>query len=271
MWKLSQQASSKPPAGPAIDLDGVDFGVNGTSILRDLNLSVVNGEFVLILGPNGAGKTTLLKLIDGLLVPSRGTVSLMGTPLLDRTVKPLRRRVAYLAQDLAVDTRIPITVSEVVGIGRLAHKALIARLSDSDREIVDRAVKTVGIGHLGRRPFGQLSAGQKQKVSLARALAQEADIMLLDEPLSNLDPRAQVEVCRTIDRIHTETGKTVLLVTHLLDTIPESASRVVLMREGTFVGEASVDRIRDDDFRQAFYSGLAEGALKKGPAGKISW
>jgi ABC-type Mn2+/Zn2+ transport system ATPase subunit len=239
-----------------VTLEQVGLAVNGIPVIRDVTLSIAQGEFVLVLGPNGAGKTTLLKLINGLLLPSGGQIRVFGDTLTAATAKPIRKRIAYLPQDVAVDTRIPITVRGVVTIGRLAHKPLVARLSGRDRGIADEAMALVGVADLAERPFGHLSAGQKQKVSLARALCQQAEIMLLDEPLSNLDPKAQQDVCDTIDTIHGQTGKTILLVTHLLETVPSSADRALIMRQGTFSGKVDIERIYDDGFRRGLYSGL---------------
>jgi ABC-type Mn2+/Zn2+ transport system ATPase subunit len=242
---------------PAVALEQVSLVVNGVPIIHDITLSITQGEFVLVLGPNGAGKTTLLKLIDGLLSPSGGEVRIFGEALTSAAAKAIRRRIAYLPQDVTVDDRIPITVRGVVTIGRLAHKPLMARFSSRDRAIADEAMALVGVADLAERPFGHLSAGQKQKVSLARALCQQAEIMLLDEPLSNLDPHAQRDICDTIDSIHGQTGKTILLVTHLLETVPRSADRAMIMRKGTFSGKVDIKTIYDEGFRRGLYSGLA--------------
>jgi manganese/zinc/iron transport system ATP- binding protein len=243
----------------------VEVVLNGATILKNLTFRISPGQFVLVLGPNGAGKTTLLKVVNGLLPAYRGSIRLFGEMLTPATAKRLRRRIAFLPQDVAVDTRMPITVEEVVSIGRLARRPVMARMSEDDRIIIRESMETVGVADLAERPFGQLSAGQKQKVSLARALSQEADLMLLDEPLSNLDPRAQRDVCNTIDSIHEETSKTVLLVTHLLETVPRSADRAVTMKGGTFAGKFDVQRIYDERFRHGLYSGLTESDAMSDP------
>jgi manganese/zinc/iron transport system ATP- binding protein len=256
MSQHSKTISANPETSPAVSLDRVGIVLNGAPVLHDLTFAIEPGEFILVLGPNGAGKTTLLKVVNGLLRASQGTIRLFGETLTSATAKRLRKRIAFLPQDVAVDTRIPITVREVVSIGRLAHKPVIARMAYADERIIEEAMNLVGISGLADRPFGQLSAGQKQKVSLARALSQQADIMLLDEPLSNLDPKAQQDVCDTIDSIHEETLKTVLLVTHLLETVPRSADRALLMKQGTFAGKVDIARIYDHAFRHGLYSGL---------------
>lgn len=267
MSERSESRSADRDRPPLVRLDRVDVVVNGSPILHDISFCLEEGEFVLVLGPNGAGKSTLLRVINGLLTATRGTIVLFGEELESATAKRLRRRIAYLPQDTSVDTRTPITVRDIVSIGRLAHKQVLAGLTDSDRRIIDEALDLVGIAGLAKRPFGQLSAGQKQKVSLARALSQQAEMMLLDEPLSNLDPRAQKEVCDTIDSIHEETAKTVLLVTHLLETVPRSADRALIMKHGTFAGKVDVKKVYDDRFRHGLYSDLAGGRNTPGPEG----
>jgi ABC-type cobalamin/Fe3+-siderophores transport system ATPase subunit len=266
MLKASESSSLDLHA-PAIALDGVGVDLEGAAVLHGLTFSVNRGEFMLVLGPNGAGKTTLLKAINGLIPATRGTVRIYGELLSSSSVKSLRKRIAFLPQDVDVDTRIPINVRDVVGIGRLAHKPVVSMISKEDRKIVDGAMELVGVTGLARRPFGRLSAGQKQKVALARALSQQADIMLLDEPLSNLDPRAQQDVCDTIDSIHRETSTTVLLVTHMLETVPRAADRAVLMKGGTFAGKVDIEQVYDDRFRRSLYSGLAGDRASSGKAG----
>jgi len=253
MPKHSQRSSETDNPECAIALDGVRFSVNGLDILKDITLRIASDEFVLILGPNGAGKTTLIRIINGLITPTSGTVQLFGAKLIPQNAKNIRRRIAYLPQDVAVDVRIPITVDEVVGIGRLAHTSTLKSFRKQDREIVDSAMEAIGIYQLRKRPFGQLSAGQKQKVSLARALAQEARVMLLDEPLNNLDPQAQEDICRTIDHIYGTTRKTILLVTHLLERIPQASGRALLLRDGSIAGSVDSAKIREKELQFALY------------------
>jgi len=218
----------------------VSLVLNGRQILRDVSLRIGFHECVAIVGPNGAGKTTLLKVICGLLSPSAGRVEILGTRLDRKSLQRLQRQIAYLPQDVSIDPRTPISVEEVIEIGRFSQGWLRQRLSAADRAAIEEAMRVTGIANLRGRPFGLLSAGQKQRVGLARALAQEASIMLLDEPLSNLDPEAQQDVCAAIDRIHASTDVTVLLVTHLIEKIPACCRRTLKMNEGTIVGETGI-------------------------------
>jgi ABC-type Mn2+/Zn2+ transport system ATPase subunit len=230
--------------------------VNGGAVLRNLNLSVEPGEFLLVLGPNGAGKTTLLKLIDGLLRPSSGRIEILGTTLGRRLSKGITRRVAYVPQSQEVDPRIPISVRDVVAIGRLSHKSPLARMGGGDRRIVRDSMDSLSLLALADRPFGHLSAGQRQKVSLARALAQQAPVMLLDEPMNNLDPVAQADLRREVERIHRSTGKTIVMVTHLLESIPDTVNRALLLRDGTMSETVSLERLGDEAFRRELYATL---------------
>jgi ABC-type Mn2+/Zn2+ transport system ATPase subunit len=261
--------SSRPSAGdagpPAILLKDVSFTANGAGILTGVNLSVDRGSFLLLLGPNGAGKTTLLKLVDGLITPSAGTVEVLGACIHPGSEQAIRENIAYVPQGIDVDTRTPIRVEEVVSIGRLGGRPKVRGLTGLDRKAVESAMAEVGIGFLRGRPYGQLSAGQKQKVSLARALAQEAGIMLLDEPLSNLDPHAQQEVCGTIDHIYASTHKTIVLVTHLLEQIPRTCTQAMFMREGTIEGELSLDRVLERGNTRELYGGgpFRRGTIEK--------
>ncbi len=227
--------SNQQKRKPAILLEDVSLVHRGSPILKDITLKVDIPECVTIIGHNGAGKTTLLKLICGLIRPTRGKVQILGKSLEGKTTL-LQRRLAFLPQDVNIDPRMPISVEEVVEIGRFG-KAWFARKSPDDIRVIERAMEVTGIVDLRRKPFGLLSAGQKQRVALARALAQDASIMLLDEPLSNLDPQAQEDICKAIDRIYESQRVTILLVTHLIEKIPQSCSTMLRMEKGRIVGE----------------------------------
>jgi ABC-type cobalamin/Fe3+-siderophores transport system ATPase subunit len=254
MQEHSAMHSTDVRAGAALSLERVSFQANGTMILRDLSLVIETGEFVVLLGPNGAGKTTLLKIINGLIRPTAGRVELLGARLEGADARNLIRKVAYLPQDMPVDSRIPIAVREVVGIGRLAYKGLLGRPGRLDRDVIAQAMDLVGIAELASRPFGNLSTGQKQKVSLARALAQEAEIMLLDEPMNNLDPQAQQDICATVDTICKTTGITILLVTHLLERIPKTATEALLLRQGSIAGRVAIEDVHSESIRRKLYA-----------------
>ncbi|MGQ9604056.1 MAG: metal ABC transporter ATP-binding protein [bacterium] len=216
----------------AIELEDVWVNLGDQRILKGITLKIQQPSCVVVVGPNGAGKTTLLRLLCGLIHPSKGKISIFRTPLNSSNMKSLRKTIAYLPQDLNVDPHTPITAEEVVAIGKLSGMKLGWQKRESDRNAIEEAIKVTGISHIRKRPFALLSAGQKQRTNLARALAQQAIIMLLDEPLSNLDPDAQQDICTAIDEIYARSQVVIILVTHLIEKLPRCCNRVLAIEDG---------------------------------------
>ena len=174
------------PRDTALTLEHVWAAYDRTDVLEDVTLAVTQGDFVALIGPNGGGKTTLLKLLVGLLSPLRGRIRVLG-----RDVAQARREVAYVPQDIHFDRDFPVTACEVARMGRLGRRGLLQRFTTHDIEIVDESLERVQVQHLRNRPIGSLSGGERQRVYIARALASEPQILLLDEPLANVDPEAR--------------------------------------------------------------------------------
>ena len=200
--------------------------------LRGVSLEVKRGEFIGIIGPNGAGKTTLLTLINGLGKLLQGQVHVLGHHLNGHNTNGLRKRIGYVAQIQNIDPRMPIKVREVVMIGRYGRLGLLHGPRSTDWGIVDQMLELVGMNHLAERPIGHLSGGEQQRVAIARCLAQEPEIFLLDEPTAALDWRSQSEIMELIRSIHDSQKLTTLLVTHDLNSVFHTCDRVVLMKEG---------------------------------------
>ncbi|WP_440763980.1 metal ABC transporter ATP-binding protein [Natronorubrum sp. DTA7] len=216
-----------------ITVENVSFGYTASPVVRDMTFSVEEGEYVGVIGPNGSGKSTLLQLILGLYAPDRGTVELFGRPsraFVDRD------RVGYVAQDVTENTKeMPITVAEVVLMGRFPH-AGFGRISSDDRERTREALQTVGIDHLADRKITKLSGGQRQRAYIARALAGEADLLVLDEPTVGVDAESIEAFFDLLDRLNDE-GMTILLVEHDIEAVLEHTNRVLcLNRELYFDG-----------------------------------
>jgi zinc transport system ATP-binding protein len=204
----------------AVELEHVDFSyVPGRPVLRDVSLKVEAGEFVAIAGPNGGGKTTLLRLVLGLERPSHGSVRVAD-----------RGRIAYLAQRSEVGGHAPVTVRELVEAGR-ASQRLVGRLRTADREAVALAIERVGLSGLARRPLARLSGGQQQRAFIAKALASEPRLLVLDEPTTGVDVEAQEALASLLDRLHTELGVTILYVSHEFGAVEHVVRRLVLVRE----------------------------------------
>lgn len=205
---LTQPTSKTVPA-PALAVAHLSVCYGNTTVLDDVSFSTNEGELVGIIGPNGAGKTTLIKAILN-LVPATGTVLIGGQALGQR-----QRRVAYVPQVSAVNWRFPATVREVVVMGRYGKIGWFRRPSRDDYAKADAALEQVNMNQLARRSISELSGGQQQRVFLARALAQEPEVMLLDEPISGVDVPTQ-EVILHLLRDLSAAGRTLLVTTHHL-------------------------------------------------------
>ncbi len=214
--------------------------------LRGVSLKVSRGEFVGVIGPNGAGKTTLLTVVNGMGKLLEGKVRVLGKYLAQGNGHALRKRVGYVPQVQNIDPRMPICVREVVMMGRYGILGLFKRPHKADYEIVDEAIDLVGMTHLAGRPIGHLSGGEMQRVSIARALAQQPDLFLLDEPTASLDWKAQSDILELVKMVHDTRSLTTLFVTHDLSCLPVTCDRVVLMKEGYIWGEGSPAELLTD-------------------------
>lgn len=228
---------------PVIQIENAVVSYRESVALRGVSLTVSRSEFVAIIGPNGAGKTTLLNIVNGLVPLLQGRVQVLGRKMNGRGRYELRKQVGYVAQVTTIDQRMPMNVREVVMIGRYGLLGLLRRPGKHDWEIVDMALELVGMTHLARRPIGHLSGGEQQRVAIARCLAQEPEIFLLDEPTASLDWKAQTEILELVKRIHNERHLTTLFVTHDLDALPHTCDRVVLLKDGLIVGDGSPEKL----------------------------
>ncbi|MFN2158135.1 MAG: metal ABC transporter ATP-binding protein [Anaerolineae bacterium] len=176
-------------------------------MLEDVNLSVYEGDFVGMIGPNGGGKTTLVKVLLGLLPPTRGEVRIVGQP-----VKRGRRYIGYVPQIAEFDRDFPVNVWEVTRMGRLGRRGPLQRFRKEDDEIVAQALREVDMLELRDRPIGELSGGQRQRVYIARALASEPEILILDEPTSSVDPQVSVSIYELLNELNAHV--TIMLISH---------------------------------------------------------
>jgi ABC-type Mn2+/Zn2+ transport system ATPase subunit len=221
--------------------------------LRGVSLKVKSGEFVGIVGPNGAGKTTLLTIINGLGKLLDGRVWVLGDYLRPGNGHSLRKKVGYVAQVQNIDPRMPMNVREVAMIGRYGLLGLFKRPSGHDWKIVDQMLEVVGMTQLAQRPIGHLSGGEQQRVAIARCLAQEPALFLLDEPTASLDWRAKTDILELVKFIHDLRHLTTLFVTHDLSSLPIACDRVVLMKDGLIWGEGPPEQLLTDDNLSQLY------------------
>jgi zinc transport system ATP-binding protein len=211
-----------------VELRGVSFAYGGGQpVLRDVDLAVDEGEFVAVAGPNGGGKTTLLRLILGLETPRAGEALLFGEPA---HAFSRRHTLGYLAQRSQVGVDAPATVSEIVAAGRLAAGGLLGPLRRRDRAIVAEAIERVGLGALAGRPLRELSGGQQQRAFIAKALAAQPSLLVLDEPTTGVDVEAQEALAALLDRLHRELSVSILYVSHEFGAVEHYVERLVLVR-----------------------------------------
>ncbi|VUT24589.1 MAG: Cobalamin import ATP-binding protein BtuD [Candidatus Methanolliviera sp. GoM_asphalt] len=211
-----------------LEISGVSFDYNSRPVLKDVNIEVKAGEIVSLLGPNGSGKTTLLRCIDGMLKPKGGTVSIDGRDVKKMKQNDLAKLLGYVPQR-AVNV-LPCSVFDAVMIGRRPYIGWGS--GKKDREVVFEILKLMGLGDMALRSFDGISGGEMQKVLIAKALAQEPAVLLLDEPTSNLDLRHQLEVLKIIGEVVKEEKVSALMAMHDLNLASRFSDRIVLLKEG---------------------------------------
>jgi ABC-type Mn2+/Zn2+ transport system ATPase subunit len=244
-----------------IDIENAVVSYREEVALRGVSLSVKPGEFIGIVGPNGAGKTTILTVVNGLGKLRYGNVRVLGQ-MLNGNGHSLRKRVGYVAQVQNIDPRMPVNVREVVMIGRYGVMGLFRRPGKKDWQIVDEMLELVGMTRLASRPIGHLSGGEQQRVAIARCLAQEPEILLLDEPTASLDWRAKIDILELVKLIHETRGLTTLFVTHDLSALPTACDRMVLMKDGLIWSEGPTDSQLTDEKLSVLYD-IPISAVKK--------
>jgi cobalamin transport system ATP-binding protein len=227
---------------PVFNLQVLNFNYSSKPVLRDISLAVHPAEFVAFIGPNGAGKSTLLKILAGLIRRYSGRAEFHGEQLSRFTPADLAKRIAFVPQETYMV--FPFTVREIVMMGRLPHRN-VGRLFDSpkDAEWASQAMALTDTASLAGRTFNELSGGERQRVVLASALAQDPEILLLDEPTSHLDLKHQMQFYDILERLNRERRMTVVTVTHDINLAARYAQRVVAIREGQIIAEGTPESV----------------------------
>jgi zinc transport system ATP-binding protein len=238
-----------------VEVCEVSFTYDGDPVLERVNLTIERGDIVGLIGPNGGGKTTLLKVILGQLPPREGRVTLFGTDVRGFTQW---YRIGYVPQRIwGFDQNFPATVQEVVTAGRFPRVGLFHRLGAEDRRAVQAALEMVGLAEHRRRRIGNLSAGQQQRVFLSRALAGEAELLLLDEPTAAVDPKAQEDFYALLERLNRERGLTVVLVSHDLATVASQVKSLACLNRRMLFHGPVAQCLSGDALAQTFGEGRA--------------
>jgi phosphonate transport system ATP-binding protein len=230
---------------------------DGTVALRDVSFDVQEGEFLVVLGLSGAGKSTLLRCINRLVEPTKGKI-LLGdvdiTAAKGEDLRKIRRRIGMIFQAFNLVERS--TVMTNVLSGRLGYtstlRSVLGRFSQADRQMARRNLDRVGISELARKRADELSGGQRQRVGIARALMQEPELMLADEPVASLDPVLAHSILKYLEQLNKEDGITVICSLHYMDLVRRYASRVVGLKDGRVVFQGVADEITDERFEEIY-------------------
>ena len=212
----------------AISIKNLSFSYQDMSVLNEISFDIQPGQFIGMIGPNGGGKTTLLKLILGFLKSNKGKIEVFGQNPIGA-----RQHMAYVPQSLRFDKQFPISVMELVLEGRLAHLPWYGRFSKNDKHIAMDALERVGLADLHKRPFGSLSGGQAQRALIARALASEPRLLLLDEPTASVDAQAEADIYAILKKLQGD--MTILMVTHNLQAAIELVEKVICVQNTAFM------------------------------------
>ncbi len=236
-------SQTKPPA---LSVKNLSVAYNGKTVLEDITLGIANGALCAVIGPNGAGKSTLLKGVLDLVKPQGGEVDFWDAPL-----KKSRGRIAYMPQRAGVDWDFPVTALDVAAMGLYRQIGWGRRVTKAHKKIAADALTQVGLEEFTDRQIGQLSGGQQQRVFLARALAQNADLYIMDEPFAGIDARSEEAILGILRRLHAE-GKTIICVHHNLQSVADYFDEAVLINRTLFAHGPAKDVIKDKALERAY-------------------
>ena len=248
----------------ALSFEGVGFRAGGREILAGVNLTLGRGEILTLAGPNGAGKTTLLRLASRVATPSAGRVRVAGRDVSELSRRELARELAVVPQDVSL--AFPFSAGEVVLMGRAPHLGLLGFETADDVGRAREAMERVGVAHLADRSVLELSGGERQLLLLARALAQDARVLLLDEPTSHLDLRHRVTVLEQV-RDFVAGGRSALVVSHDLGLAARSADRLALLAGGRLAGLGTPDQVLRPEILRAVFG--VEASIVEAPDGGV--
>jgi zinc transport system ATP-binding protein len=236
-------------SGKVVEMRDVWLKYDGISVLEGVNLDVEEGDFLGIVGPNGAGKTTMLKIIVGLIRPDAGDVRVFGRE--PWRLGELRSLVGYVPQRHEAERFFPITVYEVVALGRIHRRWWTRKLRRKDREMIEKALEGMGMLEHSEKLFGELSGGQQQRVLLARALAQEPKLLVLDEPTSGVDQPSQENFYSLLSKLH-DMGMTIIMVSHDIGAITDRVTKIACLSRKLYMHGCPLDVMKSEKLNRLY-------------------
>ncbi len=226
---------------PLIELKNLDLGYGANRVISEMSLAIEEGEFIGVIGPNGSGKSTFLHGLSGILPPSNGEIRLFNKPYSNFSRRELAQVMAVV--EAAETHTFQFSVGELVEMGRTPYLKRLQPFSNQDREAVRKAMEATEVLALESRPINELSSGERQRVFLARALAQETDILLLDEPTTHLDLKHQVESFQFLTQLNREHNLTIICISHDINLASEYCSRLLIFKEGLIIADGSPEEV----------------------------
>lgn len=236
---------------PILDANNISLGFNDKSILSNISLSIASGEFFVIIGPNGAGKTSILKVLAGLQKAQQGTVTVKGKNILQYRRRSLSQVMAIVHQHIEVG--FPFTVADAVIMGRSPHLGILGMEGENDFQIAREAMEFTEVSHLADRKLHQLSGGELQRTIIARAICQQPEIILLDEPTTALDPAHQLKIMDLMEKFRREQGTTVIMVSHDLNLASMYGDRLLLLKDGKVVKTGAPETVLSEKLLEESY------------------
>lgn len=235
---------------PLFDVERLSFERRGNLVLNNASFTILPGEYCAVIGPNGGGKTTLIRLLLGLEKPTSGTIRLFGT---EQKRFKAWSRIGYVPQRSAlIDSAFPATVREVVGMGRYAQRGVFGFESSEDKRAIEEAMELMGVSDLSERLIGNLSGGQRQRVMIARALASNPEVLIVDEPNTGVDVESQHRFYELLRHLNRTKKVSILFITHDIGVIAEDITRVLFVNQTLLVSQNPAEMIRCDEMSRLY-------------------
>lgn len=249
----------------AVQIKNLNFSYRDTAVLKNISMTIKKGSFYIIIGPNGSGKTTLLKLMSGIERQEHVDIDVLDKPVTHYSRKSLAKKIAFVQQSQPID--FSFTVFELVLMGRSPHLGILGVEQQTDMDIAKQAICFTGVEHLIDRKLDQLSGGEQQRVFLARAICQEPEIILLDEPTASLDLAHQIRIMDLMRKLMEEKGITVVMVSHDVNLAAMYADEMLLLSNGRVMKKGKPEKVLTFEILEKSYG--CKLLVDKNPLGKF--